>query len=221
MKAFKIGIDSEYDIRDFVDTIEIVNGNIVDLLKKHKAGDVDAVISFKDTKHAYAYSNAILGLTGKKAYIVSEINLNQKLLIGDIGANVNMSSEDFVELADLMVKTHDNPKIGLINNGSERTKGDHRSMVYTLLDNIYGNKFIGNVEGDQILTTKATILLVDGFTGNVILKLLESTGDLNYKKVGAAQLLGVDGKVFIGHGKSDIETIMQACITVYNKFQYA
>jgi len=114
-----------------------------------------------------------------------------------------------------------NPKIALLNVGSEKHKGrpEHKE-AYQLISQS-GLNFIGNVEPDDLLHHNADIVVTDGFTGNLVLKMMEAfstflagnneqpgsikakiSGNFNYEKVGGAPLLGVNGKVVVGHGKS-------------------
>lgn len=116
------------------------------------------------------------------------------------------------------------PRIGLLNIGEEETKGNKlTTKTYQLLKESNLN-FIGNVEGRDIFTEKADVIVCDGFVGNIILKIIEGVtemlseelGDIisddfykrfNYEEYGGAPLLGVDGVCFIGHGRSNGKTI--------------
>lgn len=100
-------------------------------------------------------------------------------LLLDSGANADCRAEYLLQFAllgsvycqNVMQIAH--PKVGLVNIGSEAEKGS--TMVketYALLSQSSLN-FIGNVEARDVLTTEADILVTDGFTGNIILKLLE------------------------------------------------
>ncbi len=101
-------------------------------------------------------------------------------ILMDAGANVN--TEPFWMFQHgLMAKAYvqhrweiDEPDIGLLSNGEEPSKGDllHKE-AYKLLQNIEG--FIGNCEGKDLTTSKPTIIISDGFTGNVALKTIEAT----------------------------------------------
>ena len=89
--------------------------------------------------------------------------------------------------------------------------------TYQLLEDNEDINFIGNVEGRDLFTEKADIIVCDGFTGNVVLKLAESFYSLikkknfsdpyfdrfNYEIYGGTPVLGVDGNVLIGHGISN------------------
>jgi glycerol-3-phosphate acyltransferase PlsX len=120
----------------------------------------------------------------------------------------------------------EDPSVSILNIGTEHWKGtlEHKKLYKMLEEGSYN--FKGNIEGDGLLSSNAEIIITDGFTGNAVLKLLESfneicknfayikdchkennllnfiTGDFSYENVGAAFLLGVNGRIAVGHGKS-------------------
>jgi glycerol-3-phosphate acyltransferase PlsX len=102
-----------------------------------------------------------------------------------------------------------NPTVGLLNIGTEETKGNQLTReTYPLLKKS-GLNFIGNIEGDQIMSGKANVLVCDGFTGNVLFKFLESIGmfhDLAGREkdsdLGGGLIWGVNGIVRKLHGAS-------------------
>ena len=77
--------------------------------------------------------------------------------------------------------------------------------------------FIGNIEGRDILKDKADVIVCDGYTGNVVLKLMESVyrmlvkrglkdeyiDRMNYENYGGTPLLGINSTVIVGHGISN------------------
>jgi glycerol-3-phosphate acyltransferase PlsX len=109
------------------------------------------------------------------------------------------------------------PRVGLLNIGEEEGKGNILAQAtYPLLKENSHINFIGNVEGRDILVDKADVIVCDGFTGNVILKLAESLYDISsrhkigseyfdrfdFEYYGGTPLLGVTKPVIIGHGIS-------------------
>jgi glycerol-3-phosphate acyltransferase PlsX len=109
------------------------------------------------------------------------------------------------------------PKVGLVNLGEEEGKGNLLAQAaYPLLKENGQINFIGNVEGRDILLTKADVFVCEGFTGNVILKLAESIYNIvqrrnindehfnrfNFEQYGGVPVLGVAKPVIIGHGIS-------------------
>jgi len=70
-----------------------------------------------------------------------------------------------------------NPRVGLLNNGTEKTKGDSlRKEAFELLSKEASINFIGNVEAREIMSGAADVVVADGFTGNAVLKAIEGTG---------------------------------------------
>ena len=144
-------------------------------------------------------------------------------LLVDVGLNADCKPENlnqFAVLGSLFAKhilNFDNPKVGLINLGEEEGKGNLLTQAtYPLLKENTQINFIGNIEGRDILLTKADVLVCNGYTGNVVLKLAESIYDisrrrnmddeyfnrLNFEQYGGVPILGVSKPVIIGHGIS-------------------
>jgi len=105
----------------------------------------------------------------------------------------------------------------LLNVGEEEGKGNVLAQAtYPLLKENKHIRFIGNIEGRDVLTGKADVIVCEGFTGNVVLKLAESLYDLkpvnstnddyfnrfNFEIYGGTPVLGVAKPVIIGHGIS-------------------
>ncbi|MDY3195797.1 MAG: phosphate acyltransferase PlsX [Paracholeplasma sp.] len=100
----------------------------------------------------------------------------------DVGANIELRSEHLLELAlyaTITAKEYlgiKNPKVALINIGSEEGKGrELEKETFQLLKNHPMINFIGNIEGKEVLSTDADIMLTDGYTGNVLMKTVEGT----------------------------------------------
>lgn len=109
-----------------------------------------------------------------------------KFLLMDAGANTNckpINLIQFAQMANIYLKNTlgvKNPRIGLLNIGTEETKGnDLMKETYTLLkenSKEYGLNFIGNVEGRDCFSGEVDAVITDGFTGNVFLKTVEGIG---------------------------------------------
>jgi glycerol-3-phosphate acyltransferase PlsX len=70
------------------------------------------------------------------------------------------------------------PRVGLLSNGSEESKGTRLVQeTYALLKKDGNIKFIGNVEGQDILKASVDVVVTDGFTGNIVLKTIEGMSD--------------------------------------------
>lgn len=110
------------------------------------------------------------------------------LMLVDAGANTNckpINLLQFAEFANIYLKKIYNiekPAIGLLNIGTEETKGnDLMKESYKLLkekSNDYGINFIGNVEGREAFSGEIDAVVTDGFTGNIFLKTVEGFGKL-------------------------------------------
>lgn len=115
------------------------------------------------------------------APIIPSVDGKGRILL-DVGANIELRSEHLLELAlyaTITAKEYlgiPNPKVALINIGSEEGKGrELEKETYQLLKNHPMINFIGNIEGKEVLTTDADIMLTDGYTGNVLMKTVEGT----------------------------------------------
>ena len=144
-------------------------------------------------------------------------------LLVDVGLNADCKPENlnqFAILGSLFAKhilNFENPKVGLLNLGEEEGKGNILAQAtYPILKANTQINFIGNIEGRDILLTRADVLVCEGFTGNVILKFAESIYDItqrrniddehfnrfNFEQYGGVPVLGVAKPVIIGHGIS-------------------
>lgn len=158
------------------------------------------------------------------AYMPREQGHNGWLM--DVGLNADCKPENLVQFAILgslfvqHVWNVDAPRVALINIGEEEGKGNILTQAaYPLLKNCDKINFIGNVEGRDIFLDKADVMVCEGFTGNVILKLAESFYDLtkrrniedayfdkfNFEQYGGVPVLGINKPVIIGHGISGEE----------------
>ena len=144
-------------------------------------------------------------------------------LLLDAGINSDCKPENLSQFATLgsLYAEHilgfENPKVGLLNIGEEEGKGNLLAQAaYPLLKENKNINFIGNVEGRDILIDKADVIVCEGFTGNVVLKMAESVYELvksrgihdehfdrfNFEIYGGVPVLGVAKPVIIGHGIS-------------------
>jgi glycerol-3-phosphate acyltransferase PlsX len=149
-------------------------------------------------------------------------------LILDVGVNADCKPEllqQFGVLGSLYARhiLHiDNPKVALMSIGEEEEKGNLLiKEAHQLLKNSREVNFIGNVEGRDLFNDKADVIVCDGYTGNVILKMAESFYDLmakhnihneyidrfNYEDYGGTPILGINSTVLIAHGISHAKAI--------------
>jgi phosphate acyltransferase len=154
---------------------------------------------------------------------VPKLNGGYSLLL-DVGINADCKPENLEQFAMLAsvyannVLKIDNPKVALLNIGEEEGKGNLLAKAaYDLLKVNEHINFTGNAEGRDIFTGKADVIVCDGFTGNIVLKMAESMYEIfchkrklqdeyldsfNYENYGGTPVLGVNKTVIVGHGIS-------------------
>lgn len=144
-------------------------------------------------------------------------------LLLDVGLNADCKPEHLNQFAVLgslyaqYILGYDTPRVSLLNIGEEEGKGNLLAQAtYPLLKENTDIHFVGNVEGRDILLDKSDVMVCDGFTGNVVLKMAESFYDItarknirdeyldrfDYENYGGTPVLGVSKPVIIGHGIS-------------------
>jgi phosphate acyltransferase len=154
--------------------------------------------------------------------IIPKDNSGTGLLL-DVGLNADCKPENLNQFALLgslyahYISGVENPRVALINIGEEEGKGNLLAQAaYPLLKANTSINFVGNIEGRDIFKDKADVMVCEGFTGNVILKLAESIFDItqeksithdylerfNFENYGGTPVLGVSKPVIIGHGIS-------------------
>ena len=163
----------------------------------------------------------------------------------DVGANPSVTSDQLLQFAHMGIAYQksrgiDHPKVGLLNIGSEATKGTPLLReAYQKLQEL--PHFVGNVEGRNALRDDIDVLVTDGFTGNVFLKTAEGIAKiiteelaypsfedisdssyrealallrhhLNYADYPGALLCGVDGIVMKCHGEVTTQALKSTVI---------
>ena len=149
-------------------------------------------------------------------------------VILDVGINADCKPDVLYQFAVLgslyaeFVYNIKSPKVGLLNIGEEKEKGNLLAQAtFELMEDSNDFNFIGNVEGRDLFSDLADVIVCDGFTGNVILKEAEAFYSLiakrglldeyfnrfNYENYGGTPVLGVNGNVLIGHGISNPKAI--------------
>jgi len=151
-------------------------------LRLHKEKSADAFISAGNTGAVMAASLFTLGRIANvsRPTIGSRFPTERGItIVFDVGANVDCKPVNLLEFAVMgsVYASHifglDNPTVGLLSVGEEKTKGDLLTTeAYELLERS-GLNFTGNVEGRDILRGKVNVVVCDGFVGNVILKFAE------------------------------------------------
>lgn len=148
-------------------------------------GNADAVVSSGNTGAYMALSKILIGTIAgiDRPAIVSVLpNLTGNTVMLDLGANTDCSSTKLVQFAIMgkavskVLQKLDSPRIGLLNIGTERSKGtDSLEKAYDFLEKFKNLNFIGFVEGTDITSGKADVIVTDGFSGNIALKTMEGT----------------------------------------------
>jgi glycerol-3-phosphate acyltransferase PlsX len=144
-------------------------------------------------------------------------------IILDVGLNADCKPEQLNQFAVMgsvyvqQILGIDKPRVALLNVGEEEGKGNILTQAtYPLLKENKHIQFIGNIEGRDVLLDYADVIVCEGFTGNVILKLAESLYEIserqnleheyfdrfNFENYGGTPVLGVAKPVIIGHGIS-------------------
>lgn len=151
-----------------------------------KEGKVDAVISAGNTGALLASGVFIAGRIpgidrpGLMSTLPTIDGIGVDMM--DLGANAENTPHHLHQYAILgsfyakHVRGIANPRVGLLNNGTETSKGDSiRKETYALLDQDTSIHFVGNIEARELLNGVADVVVTDGFTGNAVLKTIEGT----------------------------------------------
>jgi phosphate acyltransferase len=154
---------------------------------------------------------------------------NKTGLLLDVGINADCKPENLNQFAQMGASYAGSilgiaqPRVGLLNIGEEPGKGNLLAQAaFPMLQSNSKINFIGNVEGRDVLEDHADVIVCDGFTGNVLLKLLESIYPItqrqgikhpyfdrfHFEQYGGTPVLGIEQPVIIGHGVSKAEAYM-------------
>ncbi len=215
--------------------------------KSVRAGETGAFVSMGNTGAVVGAATLMLGtLKGvRRPGIAVTLDLTGRpVTILDMGASISPKAEDLMAYAIMGTTLQRDcmdvalPRVGLLNIGEEESKGTEVLQATHKLLSASQLEFVGNVEGGDMFGSNADVIVTDGFTGNVSLKLMEGLagfmmqlmmGELkqhaaewgpaamqslgrriDYSEYGGALLLGVDGVVIIGHGRSDGRAVKNA-----------
>jgi len=183
----------------------------------------------------------------RPAIAVVTPGIKHPFVLLDLGANINCSWQQLCQFALMgsicaeLIMKKENPKIGLLSNGSEPGKGTDAVVAANKVLAETDLNFIGNIEGNDILDGVCDCIVCDGFVGNIILKFAEGFGSalkhgvssgsrlkifgkiaqrvmkkiftkFDYTEYGATYLLGLQGSVLVTHGRANEKAIMNAII---------
>jgi glycerol-3-phosphate acyltransferase PlsX len=226
------------------------NSSLAIATQMQKDGRLDGFFSAGSTGAVVAVSLLGLGRLEKlsrPAIATIFPNRGKGCVVLDVGATADCKPQHLVQFASMgSCYAHDvlglaSPRVGLLSIGEEATKGNELTQeTHGMLAQQSQLNFIGNVEGRDILRGEVDVVVTDGFTGNVVLKLAESVvghvvqtfkreigrslrarfgalllrpafdrmrRNFDYAEYGGAPLLGVNGVIFIGHGRSSPRAI--------------
>jgi glycerol-3-phosphate acyltransferase PlsX len=220
------------------------DSGLVACVSLQKAGKVQASISAGNSGAMMAACLMILGRVGnmpRPAIACDVPSFGRNVTLLDCGANVDEKAPALVAFgvcgsiyAETMLGIK-NPKVGLLNMGEEEKKGTEvLQEAHQLLKQAPIN-FVGNVEGRDIMLGEVDVIVTGGYTGNVVLKLMEGffeyhlktfgkldtpegrkfREDWNYANRGGAMLLGLKGTGLITHGRADAKVIKNGLEAAY------
>ena len=168
--------------------------SLVRAVKAVKDGEADAVLSAGNTGALLAAGLFIVGRIKQidRPALMSTLPTADGTGFDmlDLGANAENKPEHLADFAILgsyyaaNVRGVKNPRVALLSNGSEESKGSTMiKETHALLSNIEDINFIGNIESRDILTGAADVVVADGFTGNAVLKAIEGTASVLMRQI--------------------------------------
>ena len=180
------------------------DSSIVIGAKLVKTGEADGFFSAGSTGACLAAATLIAGrIKGVKRPAIGAVLPAAKhpVLLIDVGANADCRPEMLVQFAKMGTAYASNmmglerPQVGLLNIGSEETKGN--SLAIDTFGALSANisNFKGNCEGSDIMTGDFDVIVCDGFSGNVALKSIEGTGKYMLKVLKSAFLSSTSSKI--------------------------
>jgi glycerol-3-phosphate acyltransferase PlsX len=221
------------------------NSGLVTCVALQKKGLVQASVSAGNSGAMMASSLMILGRTTEnfaRPPIACAIPTRKgRIVLVDSGANVDEKAPvlvDFALAGSVFAECYlgiQNPKVGLLNMGEDEKKGPAVLQEAHQLLKMAPVNFIGNIEGRDLIAGAADVVVCSGYTGNVVLKMLEGFYELHkemfgtidspagrqfeemwdYRSTGGALLIGLKGTGIIAHGRSDAKAIEQAIKVAY------
>lgn len=151
-----------------------------------KDGKADGFVSAGNTGAVLVLGTFVIGrMEGIERPAIATVmpsKIGGTVLI-DAGANLSLKPQHYVHLAIMGlayakgILKRSNPKVGILNVGSEEEKGpDLIKEAYALLSEKFKDTFVGNVEGREVFYGDTDVIVCDGFSGNVVLKTSEGVG---------------------------------------------
>jgi glycerol-3-phosphate acyltransferase PlsX len=188
--------DVSIDVIDAPDVVGMAESVTRSTLKKRSSiqvaveqvrdGSADAFFSAGNTAACWTIAKLVLGTleeVDRPALAAVFPNVSGRTVLLDVGANASCKARHLEEFAVMgtvytrAVLRTPNPRIGLMSMGAEETKGnDLVKEVHEVLKASSLN-FVGNVEGHDVFNGRVDVIVMDGFTGNVLLKTSETLAD--------------------------------------------
>jgi glycerol-3-phosphate acyltransferase PlsX len=202
---------------DDVPTFAVKNkkdSSMIKALNMQSQGFGDAVISAGNSGALLAGSLLITGrIDGviRPALGALVPSGNKFTLLIDAGLNSNLRAESYVQFAKFgseymkIVSKCEDPVIGLLNIGTEDNKGSVDTKEANILLKNSKMNYYGNIEGNSIVEGIVDVVVTDGFTGNVCLKLIEGTSSYIFGKMKAAFRIDIMHKLAAMIMKSDLK----------------
>ncbi|MFA6947618.1 MAG: phosphate acyltransferase PlsX [Eubacteriales bacterium] len=163
-------------------------------LRMLSEGNGDAFVCAGNTGALYAGGSLIVGRVKgyRKAAIATILPFACPIIMIDSGANIVVTDENLEQFA-IMGSIYMNkifgieaPRVGLLNNGSEPTKGTQvMQEAYVRLSECKAINFVGNIESKELTKGPCDVIVTDGFTGNIVLKMVEGLGSFLLGKLKA------------------------------------
>lgn len=173
-------------------------------LKMLSDGEGDAFVSAGSTGALVVGATFIVKrLKGIKRAALATIipTQNEPTMLLDVGANADCRPEMLVQFGIMgscymnKIMNVDNPSVGLLNIGTEESKGRELELnTYAQLKNAPVN-FVGNIEAREIPKGNCSVVVADGFTGNIALKLFEGMGSFFGKTLKEMLMTGIKSKL--------------------------
>lgn len=205
-----------------------------------KEGRAQAFVTMGNTGALTAFCTLDLSLLPgfTRPALLAPIPLKNKVLVvGDVGANVDCSREQYVQFAKMGLQFQrtaygvSSPKLGLLNIGEEESKGRevvrqaYQDLKALASDTSEDFQFVGNIEASQVFDSDIDVLVTGGFAGNIFLKTAEGVrrlffeylneeekAKLPFSRSAAAFMGGIESVVVKCHGDSTAEELKEGIL---------
>ncbi len=219
------------------------DSSLVRAVSMQKDGDADATLSAGDTGTLFAAAVFLLGRAEGVSRPALAATLptekGKTVLLLDVGASLECKAEHLLNFGQIgynymrRLNGEVSPLVGLLNVGTEVHKGPARIRAANELFEKSCPGYAGYVEGDDVLRGDHSVVVCDGFVGNVLLKNSESLFSFmkrqivdslsgsaskrleifNFEIYGSVPILGINGNVFKAHGGSSVNALTHAVVT--------